>query len=297
MQNLSRFTRIGVAPHAARLALAVAAGPSFFPPSGACGAPAGPLSPACDAAYILDDGGAEVAFYGGLGADSLWLNRFDVVTGGETIVAVDVCWIGWAGADGALPLGHPVSILVLDDPDGDGAPADASPRAVLETVVAVDVPGAFQRVAIGDVAVGAAGSSFFVGVLTTTPTKPSPSSEPSFPPLPPGVYYPSTADGASDGTRSWLAVWPGGSGGLGSLSDLQSLADWGYSGAFLVRAIPAPPALGDLDCDGVVDGADLGALLGAWGPCPANAACHADLDGDALVGAADLGLLLAAWGA
>jgi hypothetical protein len=26
--------------------------------------------------------------------------------------------------------------------------------------------------------------------------------------------------------------------------------------------------LGDLNLDGVVNGADLGLLLGAWGPCP-----------------------------
>ena len=58
------------------------------------------------------------------------------------------------------------------------------------------------------------------------------------------------------------------------------------------------PVFGDLDGDGVVDGADLGALLGAWGPCPADGtSCAADLDGDGAVGGADLGLMLAAWSA
>jgi subtilisin family serine protease len=52
-------------------------------------------------------------------------------------------------------------------------------------------------------------------------------------------------------------------------------------------------SLADLTLDGVVDGADLGALLAQWGPC---AMCAADLDGDGLVGGADLGALLAAWG-
>jgi agmatine/peptidylarginine deiminase len=50
---------------------------------------------------------------------------------------------------------------------------------------------------------------------------------------------------------------------------------------------------GDLDGDGSVGGADLGVLLGAWGPCPG---CPADLDGDGTVDGADLGLLLTAWG-
>jgi len=49
---------------------------------------------------------------------------------------------------------------------------------------------------------------------------------------------------------------------------------------------------GDLDGDGVVDGADLGLLLGAW-DSTTNAA--ADLNGDGVVDGADLGLLLGAW--
>ncbi|MBL9148500.1 MAG: hypothetical protein JNM94_07380 [Phycisphaerae bacterium] len=46
----------------------------------------------------------------------------------------------------------------------------------------------------------------------------------------------------------------------------------------------------DLTGDGVVDAADLGVLLGAWGR-----AGNADFDGDGTVGAADLGILLGAW--
>jgi hypothetical protein len=47
----------------------------------------------------------------------------------------------------------------------------------------------------------------------------------------------------------------------------------------------------DLNGDGVVDGADLGALLGAWG-----SATFADLNGDGIVDGVDLGTLLGAWG-
>jgi len=50
---------------------------------------------------------------------------------------------------------------------------------------------------------------------------------------------------------------------------------------------------GDLNGDGVVDGADLGVLLGSWGPC---AGCPADLNGDGVVDGSDLGLLLSNWG-
>lgn len=47
----------------------------------------------------------------------------------------------------------------------------------------------------------------------------------------------------------------------------------------------------DLSADGVIDGADLGLLLGAWGTADAAA----DLNGDGTVDGADLGLLLGNW--
>jgi CxxC motif-containing protein (DUF1111 family)/subtilisin-like proprotein convertase family protein len=49
---------------------------------------------------------------------------------------------------------------------------------------------------------------------------------------------------------------------------------------------------GDLNNDGVVSGADLGALLGAWGP----GSGPNDLNDDGVVNGADLGALLGAWG-
>jgi len=47
----------------------------------------------------------------------------------------------------------------------------------------------------------------------------------------------------------------------------------------------------DLNCDGVVNGADLGILLSAWG----TDALLPDLNNDGVVNGADLGLLLTAW--
>ncbi|MFO0872400.1 MAG: hypothetical protein U0575_00325 [Phycisphaerales bacterium] len=49
----------------------------------------------------------------------------------------------------------------------------------------------------------------------------------------------------------------------------------------------------DLNHDGVVNGADLGQMLGSWGACPG---CPADLNHDGVVDGADLGALLGAWG-
>ena len=65
--------------------------------------------------------------------------------------------------------------------------------------------------------------------------------------------------------------------------------------------IDGPPqtgsCLGDLNLDGIVSGADLGLLLGAWGVCPGGTTgCIGDLNNDGVVSGADLGLLLGAWG-
>ena len=49
---------------------------------------------------------------------------------------------------------------------------------------------------------------------------------------------------------------------------------------------------GDINGDGLVNGADIGLLLGSWGSC---SGCPADLNGDGVVNGADIGLLLGYW--
>lgn len=86
--------------------------------------------------------------------------------------------------------------------------------------------------------------------------------------------------GGSNATARWLH----GSGG----PVFQTLGE----GRALVIGAEALPCPGDLDGNHIVDGADLGNLLGQWGT-----AGTADLNGDAIVNGADLGILLGAWGA
>ena len=50
---------------------------------------------------------------------------------------------------------------------------------------------------------------------------------------------------------------------------------------------------GDFNGDGIVNGADFGSILAAWGTC---GGCPEDLDGNGEVNGADVGLLLAVWG-
>jgi hypothetical protein len=60
--------------------------------------------------------------------------------------------------------------------------------------------------------------------------------------------------------------------------------------------VPPPPTCpADLNQDRVVTGADLGLMLGSWGPCPSTP-CAADLNLDGVVNGADLGLMLGSWG-
>lgn len=83
-----------------------------------------------------------------------------------------------------------------------------------------------------------------------------------------------------------VAVSLGGSGG--SLKGLM-----GTVGSASVRS-SAGAACGtaDINCDGTVDSADLGALLSAWGTADASA----DINDDGTVDSADLGILLTNWG-
>ena len=50
---------------------------------------------------------------------------------------------------------------------------------------------------------------------------------------------------------------------------------------------------GDFNDDGIVNGADFGSILAAWGEC---GGCPEDLSGDGFVSGADVGLLLSLWG-
>ena len=61
--------------------------------------------------------------------------------------------------------------------------------------------------------------------------------------------------------------------------------------------LPACPCIGDLNGDCLVDGADLGLLISAWGSCGKKGpGCLGDLNDDGLVDGADLGLMVSDWG-
>lgn len=68
----------------------------------------------------------------------------------------------------------------------------------------------------------------------------------------------------------------------------------GATRAFTSLAVTIEVATADLDGNGIVNGADLAILLGAWGPCP-GVPCAADLTGDGAIDGGDLAVLLGQW--
>lgn len=77
--------------------------------------------------------------------------------------------------------------------------------------------------------------------------------------------------------------------------ELQQQADFDTGRILFTNAFvetECGSCVGDVNGDGMVDAADLGLLISAWGTADPNA----DINGDGDVDAADLGLLVAAWG-
>ncbi len=105
-----------------------------------------------------------------------------------------------------------------------------------------------------------------------------------------GVMYVMRGSNGSSGTADLYTVNKS-SGSTTLIGAVANASSYGCYGIGLVPGVAACPA--DLTNDGIVNPADLAALLAAWGPCQG---CPEDLDDDRMVGASDLAALLAAWG-
>ena len=110
------------------------------------------------------------------------------------------------------------------------------------------------------------------------------------------LWWNDTWDALDTGIATFVVEWEADCNGDGIVDFGQIL-----SGALLdidANGIPdvcEPPLCpGDLITDGVVDGVDLAALLGAWGS--SGGPWNADVTMDGIVDAADLAVLLGSWG-
>ncbi|HQL53920.1 MAG TPA: C1 family peptidase [Phycisphaerae bacterium] len=193
---------------------------------------------ACEfnAAYHLDDGTFDNAWGGGYQLeDIIWLNRFVVKPGGQTLDSISIAW-GW------IPSGTPTALAVWRDPNGDGDPHDAvllwkSTTPVLVSQPATDI---FKTVAIPDVYVGEPGTVFFIGAYTSLTDD--------------WDRYPAAIDQSVNPGGAWLAEGDN----LDSLgaNDLYSIdeLDPETGGVFMIRAGCVPP---DCNNNGVLDECDI----------------------------------------
>lgn len=93
----------------------------------------------------------------------------------------------------------------------------------------------------------------------------------------------SVADGQSDVRIRWV---------MGTTDGSVVYCGWNIDDVRIIGVVPNRDVPGDLNGDGIVNGADMGLLLVSWGPCPG---CAADFNGDGIVDGADMGLLLTYW--
>jgi hypothetical protein len=87
---------------------------------------------------------------------------------------------------------------------------------------------------------------------------------------------------ALDGTIGQTAASPMSGGEFGILSGFTATC-------------PPDCDVGDLDCDGSINGADLGIILLEFGPCATPHYCLSDLDGNGEVDGGDIAIMLLIW--
>ncbi|MCH2161187.1 MAG: hypothetical protein MK085_04855 [Phycisphaerales bacterium] len=96
------------------------------------------------------------------------------------------------------------------------------------------------------------------------------------------------------GSFVWIRSGPCGIAEYITLESIGFTQQWAVEVSGSFGCSGAPACDGDFNDDGIVDGADFGTVLAAWGPCPSP--CPQDLDGSGEVDGADLGLMLSYWG-
>ena len=204
--------------------------------------------------------------------------------------------IGGAPVDDTTPPscvlpGQAYAAFVAADPNGDGLMDDAE---LLWFGTGVFTDAALQQIACGE-GVRVDAPAFFVGLL------------------PPALAF--NASGSSTACNGWLGtpLCADGQNAGASSADCGQQLFGTFSASVPVDTAPDITGFqpqnfqsslvayssrctvpGDLSGDGVVDGTDLGLLLGAWGPAKPGAT--EDLDQSGAVDGTDLGLLLGLWG-
>lgn len=105
----------------------------------------------------------------------------------------------------------------------------------------------------------------------------------------------SSLDPQAESEFGWQLALDGEYASISALYEDAAVEDDGR--AYVVGLTPGAcgALVGDLNGDGIVNGADLTILLASWGICTDPLDCPADLSGDGVVDGADLTILLGGW--
>lgn len=105
-------------------------------------------------------------------------------------------------------------------------------------------------------------------------------------PAPSGFGFMDVSGGGVTGKDVYMGEFTGADGsGEGNLSGAKIV---------IIPGTDCGGCVGDFNDDGIVNGNDIGLMLGAWGKC---GDCPQDLTGDGVVDGADIGLFVSLWGA
>ena len=204
--------------------------------------------------YVLDDGS---------GGFTIGPSEFDaVVTWGNYFRSAAACgWLSEVSVSfpGSLPAGTPITIIVYDDPDGDGDPANAIVVSAASHLSRATSTSSFATYAIRPTAVG--GGGFFVAVAAFVPQR----------------QAVARMDQDTLGLDSWLFYDGQLLTDLGAAPFILRMADSPFNGTWMVRASgEADGCPVDLDRDGSATLLDYLAFQNAF----AIGDLLADFDGD-----------------
>ena len=218
----------------------------------------------------------------------MWCNGFNVTGDERWITRIELpADVGSGGTGASSPLGRPYVVLIATDPNQDLLCDDGELLWMgtgtwqIGSDHFIDVPGV--RVTAGS----------FVVAVTTPPHTFSwyGGGGSGNGAMRGGSNASLTTDFTSDRFGSSIANFSGGDTPADPFATMRNAQRFVMGLDFRVYT-DICPLTGDLDHDGIVNGTDLGLLLGAWGTTGDS---EADLDHDGVVNGTDLGLLLAAW--
>jgi hypothetical protein len=176
--------------------------------------------------YQLDDGSSENTLGMSNPSDFMVLNGFEAIAGSETIEFISIAW-GTPGS--TTPSGHPVRLILYDDPTNDWDPSDAVYLAEASTNIINPDTDIFTTVTIPSTMVSGV---FYIASLYENTTG----------------FFPCSLDETSSQGSSWYVctLSPGtfNVNNIGNPSydyPLDLIDNYGYPGNWLLRADPSMP--------------------------------------------------------